>query len=336
MLHYSEENSKIFSPYIMSAMSNSSIILLVLSDQYILNEWNNKELREHLRHLIAARSTRFVAVQLHDVCDEEVEEYFRAQLQIPRLDALEVDELLFWQKLHYHLFTNGHHQARSVMPVMKHWPLSPSPVEKATVDAKVSARFNETAKKKSAQQQQLPEPRANEDIEFEKYDFYRPIVHLDGVRDPYSVSNPQVAGAVKQPSEVNLDCFRLKPTPETIVIGGGPNIKENERRPSLTVFTETEESAASAADAKRAPPPPRVNKVYVENNLASQWEVHAEDAYNVAKANLVVFYKNDNEEHDVTGESRRESKTKYKIKKRGDDTWRKAKADEGKDEDMWA
>jgi hypothetical protein len=108
-LHYNKENklNETFGDYVEDAMSRSSCILFVLSDSFLMREWQNKRFQEHLRHLILKEKSRFLAVQMHDVCDEEVEEYFTEKLQIPRFVALESDEFLFWQKLGYFLYTNG-------------------------------------------------------------------------------------------------------------------------------------------------------------------------------------------------------------------------------------
>jgi hypothetical protein len=161
ILHYNEENSEEFSNYVRNVMSKSSCILLVLSDQYLMNEWNNKAFRKHLRHLITKEKTRFLTIQLHDVCDEEVEEYFRNSLQIPRHVSLEYDEFLFWRKLAYHLFTND--SVKSVLPLNTYAP---------TV-----REFD---------------PRPDDDINFKKHNINRPIIHLHGVRDPFAKNNPVV------------------------------------------------------------------------------------------------------------------------------------------------
>jgi hypothetical protein len=156
ILHYNENNpDEVYSDYTKTTMANSSIILLVLSDQYLINEWNNQKFRDHLRYLVMRERTRFVCIQLHDICDEEVEDYFRRQLQIPRFVALENDEFMFWPKLHYHLYTNDSY--KSVMP---------------------------TAANKY---------RDNDSIDFDRHSISRPIIHLDGCRDPYSVNMPDVS-----------------------------------------------------------------------------------------------------------------------------------------------
>ncbi|CAF0998000.1 unnamed protein product, partial [Brachionus calyciflorus] len=86
ILHYSEDNklNEVFGSYVKSVMNKSSCILFILSDGFLMNEWNNRDFREHLRYLILREKTRFIAVQMHDICDEEVEEYFIEKLQIPR------------------------------------------------------------------------------------------------------------------------------------------------------------------------------------------------------------------------------------------------------------
>ena len=86
-------------------MSTSTIILLVLSDAYLMREWNNIRFRRHLRNLVTKENTALYCIQMHDVCDEEVEEYFRLPFQAARLISLETDDLLFWRKLGYLLYT---------------------------------------------------------------------------------------------------------------------------------------------------------------------------------------------------------------------------------------
>lgn len=73
-----------------------------------MHEWQNEKFRDHIRHLVSSdRACRLVCVQLHDVSDEEVEQYFRESVQIPQFVAIEDDEILFWRKLHYHLYLNN-------------------------------------------------------------------------------------------------------------------------------------------------------------------------------------------------------------------------------------
>jgi Leucine-rich repeat (LRR) protein len=122
ILHYNEANreNEIFGPYIKDIMSKSSCILFILSDQFLMKEWNNRYLREHLRYLITKEKTRFITIQMHDVSDEEVEEYFRQKLQLPQFVSLENDEFLFWTKLGYFLYTNDKDQYEKVMPIQKY------------------------------------------------------------------------------------------------------------------------------------------------------------------------------------------------------------------------
>ncbi|RNA42266.1 leucine-rich repeat and immunoglobulin-like domain 2 [Brachionus plicatilis] len=108
ILHYNSANkyNEVFGSHIKDMMNRSSCILFILSDAFLMNEWNNAEFRQHLRLLISKGKARFLAVQMHDVCDEEVDEYFTDKLQIPRFVSLENDEFLFWEKLAYFLYTN--------------------------------------------------------------------------------------------------------------------------------------------------------------------------------------------------------------------------------------
>jgi hypothetical protein len=82
---------------------------------------------------------------MSDVCDEEVDDYVRTQLQLPRFISLENDEFCFWTKLNYFLHTNNVGDVEKVLPI----------------------NFaNETN-------------RANvENIDFEHYHIKAPIVHL--------------------------------------------------------------------------------------------------------------------------------------------------------------
>lgn len=72
-----------FGAYTKEKMNNSAIILLVLSDSYLIKEWKNEAFRDHLRLLLTKPhknkydKVRFVAIQLHDVSDEEVDDHIR-------------------------------------------------------------------------------------------------------------------------------------------------------------------------------------------------------------------------------------------------------------------
>ena len=160
ILHYNDANkeNEIFGPYIEEIMKKSSCILFILSDQFLMKEWNNRHFREHLRYLVTQKKTRFVTVQMHDVSDEEVEEYFRQKLQLPSFVSLENDEFLFWTKLGYVLYTNDADDTK-VMPVD-------------------SRGLHYRA-------------RPNDDIDFDKYNINRPIVHVHGHKDPYAHDNPR-------------------------------------------------------------------------------------------------------------------------------------------------
>ena len=91
---------------------------------------------------------------MHDVCDEEVEDYFRKQLQVDRVIALEDDEFMFWKKLYYHLHTND--EFVRVLPDYK-----PNPID-ITKDHSI---------------------RSNDDISFDKYSIRRPMIDMDSKHD---------------------------------------------------------------------------------------------------------------------------------------------------------
>lgn len=67
---------------------------------------------------------------------------------------------MFWQKLYYHLYMND--KEKSVMPMT----YAESPRE---IDAQ-----------------------PNDNIDFEKHIIKRPIIHLDGCRDPFAVDHPKI------------------------------------------------------------------------------------------------------------------------------------------------
>lgn len=166
ILHYNSENreNEVFGPYIRDIMNRSSCILFVLSDAFLMNEWNNRDLQLHLRYLITREHTRFVCVQLHDVCDEEVDEYFVDKLQIPRFVSLEVDEFMFWTKLGYHLYTNDSDDR--VVPVQTKYYVRDTPDYSSS--------------------------RPNDDLDFDAYLINRPIIHLPAHRDPESRNKPAI------------------------------------------------------------------------------------------------------------------------------------------------
>lgn len=109
ILHYNtgNRNKEIFGSYTKDIMSRSSCILFILSDAFLIKEWNNAEFRQHLRLLITKEKTKFIVIQMHDICDEEVDEYFTDKLQISQFVSLEHDEFFFWDKLAYFLYTNN-------------------------------------------------------------------------------------------------------------------------------------------------------------------------------------------------------------------------------------
>ena len=162
ILHYNEENrkSEVFNDYIKAVMNKSSCILFVLSDSFLLHEWNNEKFRQQTRMLVTKEHTRFVCIQMHDVNDETVEEYFRGKLQMPYFVSLECDEFLFWKKLGYHLYTND----------MSRQVVAPVVVEKTQIIVQPS-----------------------DDVNFDRYNINRPIIHLHGKNDPFANDKPKQA-----------------------------------------------------------------------------------------------------------------------------------------------
>ncbi len=201
-------------------MSNSTIILLVLSDNYLMEEWNNTRLRSHVRLLTVNEDTRLYCIQLHDICDEEVEEYFRNQLQIPYIVSLENDEFLFWQKLHYHLLLLD--KKKKVMPAY------------------------------------VAPDRPNDELEFKKYKINRPIVHLDGIRDPFERDLPDVKRPIDKVCNISEMKLRAAPTVscERLIVDDDDCICEDEPSPSELVrvvkFTRLEHDCCETHTSARS------------------------------------------------------------------------------------
>ena len=61
--------------------------------------------------------TRFICIQMNDVSDEEVDDYVRHTLQLPRFVSLENDEFYFWPKLDYFLHVKNCEDSEKVMPL---------------------------------------------------------------------------------------------------------------------------------------------------------------------------------------------------------------------------
>ena len=101
-----------FGQFTRDKMNNSAIILLILSDKYLIDEWTMPGFQDHLRRMLTKpivnriERQRMLAIQLPDVSDEEVDDYIRSRLQIPTFVSMETDEILFWKKLEYFLYLN--------------------------------------------------------------------------------------------------------------------------------------------------------------------------------------------------------------------------------------
>lgn len=87
-------------------MNRSVCTLLVVSSDFLLNEWNDVEFRQHVKNQASKNATRLIFVQMHDVMDEIFEEHFGGELGHLRVDRLHCDEIMFWAKLAFILFTN--------------------------------------------------------------------------------------------------------------------------------------------------------------------------------------------------------------------------------------
>lgn len=114
-------SGQLFGEFIKEKIDQSAQILLVLSDQFLVNEWTNEAFKNYVRSSVVKVSktpedrTRLICIQLHDVSDEEVDEYVRDALQIPQFVSLESDEFCFWNKLGYFLYINR--DMEEVVPV---------------------------------------------------------------------------------------------------------------------------------------------------------------------------------------------------------------------------
>lgn len=108
-LHYGPDNKNkdLFNVELKSVMSRSDCTLFVVSQQFLTHEWSNFEFRQHLRNLVGKNDTRLVCIQMHDVMEEQIDEYFVNELRLPRFVLLQNEELMFWTKLAYFLFTNN-------------------------------------------------------------------------------------------------------------------------------------------------------------------------------------------------------------------------------------
>ena len=109
---------------------------------------------------------------MHDVSDEEVDENFREKLQLHHIIALENDEFMFWRKLEYFLFTNDA-DAKKIMPI---------DIRKLNY-------------------------RANDDINFDRYNINRPIIHVHGHKDPLASDNPRKANLPPLPKSTKRSRF---------------------------------------------------------------------------------------------------------------------------------
>jgi len=115
------------------------------------HEWTNQEFKNHLRNLITRipqnekDKTRLICIQMNDISDEEVDDYVRHLLQLPRFISLENDEFYFWPKLDYFLHVKNSEDTEKVMPI--NYPSKPDVIQ-------------------------------NQNLEFTHYHIKAPIVHV--------------------------------------------------------------------------------------------------------------------------------------------------------------
>lgn len=117
-LQYGTENTEqaCYSTLIEEKFKNTNHLVLVLSDKFLDEEWNDIKFRSHIRHLIQIRKIDITCVQMIDVTDEEVEEFVRNEIQSTNLRSFEIDECCFWTKLKYFIlrYRNPHHEGKYV------------------------------------------------------------------------------------------------------------------------------------------------------------------------------------------------------------------------------
>lgn len=103
MHHDSDQCDDVYSLLIKEKLENSSHVLLVLSDAYLENEWNDIEFRSLVRFMVENKKIGITCVQMADVTNEELEEYVHSELRVPKLRSLEKNEFCFWNKVKYFL-----------------------------------------------------------------------------------------------------------------------------------------------------------------------------------------------------------------------------------------
>lgn len=168
---------------IKEKIDNSSFILLILSDTYFINEWSNRDFTNYINSVVNKvpktkyEKTQLICVQLHDVSDEEVDEYVRNRFQLPRFVSLETDEFLFWKKLGYFLRVNR--DTDGIAPI----DLNTKEIELNTRD--IIAKPNDLL---NFRHYRIPEA---------------PIVHVPSTNNNYATTSIRRAEKLKEANETN-------------------------------------------------------------------------------------------------------------------------------------
>lgn len=192
-LHYDEENTKeeIYGSFIQEKIDNSCFILLVLSDAFLMNEWANEEYKDHIKRTVLKvaktneEKTRLLCVQLHDVSDEEVDEYIRNNLQIPRFVSLETDEFFFWKKLGYFLYVNRDYN-EEIVPVNSNYDADQITVSTRDVNSNI---------------------RPDDLLNFKQYKIQAPLVHLPSDSTHYKIKKKKSSKQRKNDNSYNNESY---------------------------------------------------------------------------------------------------------------------------------
>ena len=171
-LQYGTENTEqaCYSPLIAEKFENTNHLVLVLSDKFLDEEWNDIAFRSHIRNLIQDRKIDITCVQMIDVTDEEVEEFVRNEIQSTNLRSFEIDECCFWTKLKYFIlrYRNPDHEGKYVK------------ITKADDEAElVSKKRRKPVEKEPSVRTPVENIRLRPDseVQFPDYNIKGPIIH---------------------------------------------------------------------------------------------------------------------------------------------------------------
>jgi len=126
-----------------------------------------------------SEQTQLVCIQLHDVSDEEVDEYIRDKFQMPKFISLETDEFFFWKKLGYILHLNEDFSNDRITPI----------------------HYEQTKEIELNTRDILSKP--NDLLNFRHYSIDAPIIHVPSEADSYGPKSIRRAEKVRQANEIN-------------------------------------------------------------------------------------------------------------------------------------